>query len=116
MSRLQVSDEARRLRPYPKRNEPREPAKAMRELAQLDARFQSHWILIDRKTLIGAKGPLFPLRRSDSDFGEVFGLIVADERALLHHCKGNARRRQFFAVHAIYPALHQSVALARHAV
>jgi hypothetical protein len=51
-------DEARRLRPGPRRNELREIAKAMRELAQLEARFQSAMGLKRPEILMGQRVPI----------------------------------------------------------
>src|SRR5215471_6822668 len=60
---------------------------------------------------------LFALPRSGLDFSAVFaGPIEAEEGAFLRYCLVKSRHRQFFAIHAIDPALHQRIALARHAV
>jgi hypothetical protein len=52
--------EARRLRPGPRRNELREVAKAMRELALLEARFQSALHLKRPEILLGQKAAILP--------------------------------------------------------
>jgi hypothetical protein len=53
-------DQARRLRPGPRRNELREVAKAMRELAHIEARLQSALDLKRPEFLMGQKVPISP--------------------------------------------------------
>src|SRR6266702_7267462 len=57
---------------------------------------------------------LFSLRRSAIAFR--IGFVGGDDEAFPERRKGRLRRGQFLAVHAIDRALHQRIAVARHAL